>query len=174
MIETGLPPQYAIRISRTHNREYYLNLTTNESSWEPPAGTDSNKLHKYLQDFENNGHKPVVKDNTVRATHLLVKHNQSRRPRSWKSPSGITRTRDDAIKLIKQYREQVLSQGISLGDLAETESDCSSHSQKGDLGYFGKGENQPAFEEATYSLHVGELSDPVETDSGIHLIQRTA
>lgn len=173
MVETGLPPGYGIRISRTHNREYFLNLATNESSWEAPPETDTQKLQKYLQDFANNGYKPLVKDKTVRASHLLVKHNQSRRPRSWKLPDGITRTRDDAIRLINQYRQQILTEGISLGDLAETESDCSSHSQKGDLGYFGKGENQPAFEEATYSLHVGELSEPVETDSGIHLILRT-
>lgn len=173
MIETGLPPGYAIRISRTHNQVYFLNLATNESSWDPPAGTDNDVLSKYLQAFENNGYKPLVKDRKVRASHLLVKHNQSRRPRSWKSPDGITRTRDEAIKLIRKYRNQILTEGIDLGELAESESDCSSHSQKGDLGYFGKGENQPAFEEATYSLNVGELSDPVETDSGIHLIQRT-
>ncbi|EGV61409.1 peptidyl-prolyl cis-trans isomerase Pin1 [Yamadazyma tenuis] len=173
-METGLPENYAIQVSRTHNREYYVNNVTGESSWEPPAGTDKQKLDKYLEEFENNGYKPLVNSNKqVRATHLLVKHNQSRRPKSWKSPDGITRSRDDAIRLIKQYREKVLKENIPLGDLAATESDCSSHSQHGDLGWFGKGQMQPPFEITSFNLNVGELSEPVETDSGIHLLLRT-
>lgn len=173
-METGLPPNYAIRISRTHKKEYFLNEGTGESSWTPPEGTDTEKLNKYLQAFEQNGYRPVVnKDKQVRATHLLVKHNQSRRPKSWKSPDGITRTRDDAIKMIKDYRQQILSGAKTIGDLAKTESDCSSHSQSGDLGWFGKGQMQPSFEEAAFSLNIGELSEPIETDSGIHLVYRT-
>lgn len=173
-METGLPPNYTIRVSRTHNREYFLNISTNESSWEPPAGTDKQKLDNYLQQFDSNGHRPVVGDNKqVRVTHLLVKHNQSRRPKSWKSPESITLSRDDAIRLAKKYRLQVINDQIPLGELAKTESDCSSHSQNGDLGWFGKGQMQPPFEEAAFSLHVGELSEPVETDSGIHLLLRT-
>ena len=33
---------------------------------------------------------------------------------------------------------------------------------------------QKPFEDATYNLRVGELSDPVFTDSGVHIIKRTA
>ncbi len=43
----------------------------------------------------------------------------------------------------------------------------------GDLGFFGRGQMQRPFEEATYALQVGELSGPVFTDSGVHLILRT-
>ena len=41
------------------------------------------------------------------------------------------------------------------------------------LGVFGKGQMQPAFEKAAFALEIGELSEPVESDSGIHLILRT-
>ena len=44
----------------------------------------------------------------------------------------------------------------------------------GDLGEFGRGMMQKPFEDATYALAVGELSDVVDTDSGVHIILRTA
>lgn len=174
-VETGLPLTWAIRVSRTHNKEYFLNQATKESSWEPPFGTDNEKLDKYLAKFRANGNKPVIPaDGKVRASHLLIKSNQSRRPKSWKSPDGISRTRDEAIMLLKQHQERILNGEIKLSDLASTESDCSSHAQGGDLGFFGKGQMQPSFEEAAFGMNVGEVSDIVESDSGVHLIQRTA
>ncbi|CAJ0831941.1 17726_t:CDS:2 [Entrophospora sp. SA101] len=62
---------------------------------------------------------------------------------------------------------------IALGELALTESDCSSAKRNGDLGFFGRGQMQPSFEDAAFKLEVGELSGPVWSDSGVHLIQRT-
>lgn len=50
---------------------------------------------------------------------------------------------------------------------------CRSNRRGGDLGYFGRGQMQKAFEDATYALAVGELSQPVCTDSGVHIILRT-
>ncbi|CAH2353014.1 peptidyl-prolyl cis-trans isomerase Ess1p [[Candida] railenensis] len=175
MAETGLPPGWVIKVSKTHNKEYFLNQATNESSWEAPFATDGDKLKAYLAKFSANGNKPVIPtDGKVRASHLLVKSRESRRPKSWKSPEGISRTRDEAIGIIKKHQSRILNGEIKLSELAETESDCSSHSQGGDLGFFGKGQMQPSFEEATYQLNVGEISDIIESDSGLHLIQRTA
>ena len=57
--------------------------------------------------------------------------------------------------------------------MASEHSDCSSHSQSGDLGWFKPGQMQKPFEDAAYGLQVGEMSDIVYTDSGVHLIMRT-
>ena len=58
-------------------------------------------------------------------------------------------------------------------ELARTESDCSSAKRGGDLGFFGRRKMQPAFEEASFSLRIGELTrNIVETSSGVHLILR--
>ncbi|KAI8908825.1 hypothetical protein DFJ77DRAFT_130776 [Powellomyces hirtus] len=109
----------------------------------------------------------------VRASHLLVKHRDSRRPSSWKS-QNITRTREEARKLIDEYRQRIVSGETDFAKLATTESDCSSAKQGGDLGVFGRGDMQKSFETATYALKVGELSQPIDSDSGTHLILRTA
>jgi NIMA-interacting peptidyl-prolyl cis-trans isomerase 1 len=108
----------------------------------------------------------------VRASHLLVKHRDSRRPSSWKEPN-ITRTQEEALAMIQDYRQQISSGAVDFGTLASTESHCSSAKRGGDLGAFGPGQMQKAFEDATHALEVGQLSEPVFSDSGVHLILRT-
>jgi len=107
----------------------------------------------------------------IRAAHLLVKHKDSRRPSSWKE-QNITRSKEEAIEMLKGYEQQIQSGDKTLGDLAITESDCSSSRKRGDLGLFGKGQMQKEFEDAAFALQPGEMSGIVETASGVHLIQR--
>lgn len=67
----------------------------------------------------------------IRCSHLLVKHRDSRRPSSWRE-AEITRSKEEAIQILKGYEERIQS-GESLGDIAVSESDCSSARKKGDL-----------------------------------------
>lgn len=114
----------------------------------------------------------MVKPHKVRASHLLVKHAKSRRPSSWKSPV-ITRSPQEALDIIIRYRDMIVNNECDFGDLASRESDCSSAKRQGDLGWFGPGEMQREFEDAAFRLNVNELSDPVHSQSGVHLILRT-
>jgi NIMA-interacting peptidyl-prolyl cis-trans isomerase 1 len=72
------------------------------------------------------------------------------------------------------YREQIVSGKASFAELAQQYSDCSSAKKGGDLGPFGRGAMQRPFEQAAFALKVGELSEPVVSDSGVHIILRTA
>lgn len=110
---------------------------------------------------------------TVRASHLLVKHAGSRRPSSWKEPV-VTRSLSEAREMVAAFRDRIARGTITFDQLASTESHCSSARSGGDLGVFGRGQMQRAFEDATFGLAVGELSGLVETDSGVHIILRTA
>ena len=113
---------------------------------------------------------------TVRASHVLVKHANSRRPASWRDPDGehiSKRTKEAAIDELVHYRAAIENGTCAFEDVAREVSDCSSAKRGGDLGEFGRGAMQRAFEEATYALGVGEMSGVVETDSGVHVILRT-
>ncbi|RIA87150.1 Peptidyl-prolyl cis-trans isomerase [Glomus cerebriforme] len=152
---------------------YYYNRKTKESTWDLPEGVDPNSIKGYATHQDPQHIDPLEGgDGRIRASHLLVKHDKSRRPSSWKEPI-ITRSRDEALALIKSYHSRIISGEITLGELAITESDCSSAKRNGDLGYFGRGQMQPSFEDAAFKLKVGELSEPVWSDSGVHLILRT-
>ena len=58
--------------------------------------------------------------------------------------------------------------------IAQQISECRSAARGGDLGPFGRGQMQQAFEDAAFALQVGEISGLVDTDSGIHIILRVA
>ena len=83
-------------------------------------------------------------------------------------------SKEEAIAELTAIRADIVSGRAKFEDIARGRSDCSSASKGGDLGTFGKGQMQRPFEDATYALAIGELSGIVDTDSGVHIILRTA
>ena len=75
---------------------------------------------------------------------------------------------------LKEYEAKIRQEGIesAFPKYAQERSDCSSFSRNGDLGFFGRGQMQKPFEDASFALKVGEMSSVVSTDSGYHLIYR--
>ncbi|KAJ5218463.1 WW/Rsp5/WWP [Penicillium cinerascens] len=174
MADSGLPSGWEVRHSNSKNLPYYFNPATKESRWEPPADTDTEKLKVYMATHHTPAARPEAGgqgEGKIRCSHLLVKHRDSRRPSSWRE-AEITRSKEEAIEILKGHEQRIQSGEITLGDLAVSESDCSSARKKGDLGFFGHGEMQKEFEEAAFALQPGQVSGVVETASGVHLIQR--
>ena len=76
----------------------------------------------------------------MQASHLLVKHANVRRPSSWKEET-VTRSPEEALKLIERFREQLAAGDPGtlpqrFAELASKESHCSSAKRGGDLGPF--------------------------------------
>jgi len=86
----------------------------------------------------------------LRASHILVA------------------TRDDAEKIKAE-----LEAGKPFADLAKEKSTGPSGPKGGDLGYFTRGRMVKEFEDAAFALKVGEISDPVKTKFGWHIIKLT-
>lgn len=86
----------------------------------------------------------------VRASHILVK------------------TEQEAKDLYDEIKN-----GKAFADAAAEVSLCPSGAVGGDLGYFGRGMMVKPFEDAAFNMEVGEVSQPVQTQFGWHLIYLT-
>ena len=86
----------------------------------------------------------------VRAQHILVK------------------TEEEAFGLLYD-----INHGKDFAEAAKEKSLCPSGKKGGDLGWFGKGMMVKEFEPAAFSLQPGEISKPVKTQFGWHLIKLT-
>lgn len=80
--------------------------------------------------------------------------------------------------LVKKQSEAIavlerLKNGESFANLArELSVDRGSGKKGGDLGLFGRGVMVKAFEDAAFKLNKGEISQPVKTEFGYHIIKR--
>ena len=97
---------------------------------------------------------------------------ESRNPVSRRTSAAVTKSKADAMKEISALLPTVTPGNFA--EVARKVSDCSSYARGGDLGDFGRGAMQKPFEDATFALDVGAMSGIVSTDSGLHIILRTA
>ncbi|MGE7872911.1 peptidylprolyl isomerase PrsA [Bacillus paramycoides] len=103
-------------------------------------------IEKTITDKElKDNYKPEIK-----VSHILVK--------------------DEATA--KKVKEE-LGQGKSFEELAKQYSEDSSKEKGGDLGFFGPGKMVKEFEDAAYKLKKDEVSEPVKTQFGYHIIKVT-
>lgn len=122
-----------------------------------------------------------VSDSEVKAFYDRFKDRWTRPGRAVVSLVTIDRTPSAADtaatrERARALREEILSgaAGSSFADVARRESaDTVSGAQGGDLGRGGKGRFVPAFETAAYALRLNQISEPVLTAFGWHLIQVT-
>lgn len=76
-------------------------------------------------------------------------------------------------KTAKEVKEK-LEKGEDFAELAkEYSTDTASAESGGDLGFFGEGTMVAEFEEAAFSMKVNDISDPVKTEHGYHIIKVT-
>lgn len=91
----------------------------------------------------------MTRPKLLSASHILVKHEY------------------EAKDILKK-----LAEGADFGKLAEDFSQCSSSKHQGFLGIFAPRQMVPAFEQALLLLKDGEISKPVKTQFGFHIIKR--
>lgn len=112
---------------------------------EKATAKDIQVTDKELKDYYAN-YKPEI-----RARHILV----------------------NDLKTAKEVKQK-LDAGQKFEDLVKKYSKDTGTVQKGgDLGWFGTGKMDPSFEKAAYALKMNQISDPVKSQFGYHIIQKT-
>lgn len=76
----------------------------------------------------------------------------------------------DTEENAKQIKSKI-DNGENFRQLAKQYSKCPSGQQGGDLGFFGKGQMVQEFEDAAFATPIGQVSNPVKTQFGWHLIK---
>ncbi|HIC45483.1 MAG TPA: parvulin peptidyl-prolyl isomerase [Methylophaga aminisulfidivorans] len=129
----------------------YIELSVDELAKGVQVNDD--ELKKFYADNQNQFVGPEQR----RASHILIEGDD-----------------DAALEKIKAIQTR-LENGEDFALLAkETSDDTGSAEKGGDLGFFGKDVMDPAFEEAAFALtNVGDVSEPVKTEFGYHLIKLT-
>lgn len=89
-----------------------------------------------------------------------------------KKPDVDPRIKEKMITQLRQFKQDILEGNAEFATLAKKYSeDPGSGSLGGDLGFFRRGELAPEYESTALGLRLGEISDPVESDFGLHMIQ---
>ena len=99
----------------------------------------------------------------IKVTQTLSRHILLR------SRAGLSD--QDAERRLAGYRDQVRAKTADFGDLAKKYSEDGSAANGGNLGWMGPGDLVPEFDQAMNRLQIGEVSNPVKTEFGWHLIQ---
>lgn len=118
-----------------------------------PAGFHILKLHEQ----RGNELLETMKAEQTHARHILVRTNE-------------LVSEAEAQRRLGVLRERIL-QGADFAELARLNSDDASASRGGDLGWILQGDTVPEFERAMNALEPGEVSEPIRSPFGYHLIQ---
>ncbi|GGG82784.1 peptidylprolyl isomerase [Staphylococcus pragensis] len=106
-----------------------------------------------------------IKDNTKKASHILIKVKSSDSDKE-----GLSDKKAKAKA--EEIQKEVEKNPSKFGEIAKKESmDTSSAKKDGSLGYVVKGQMVSSFEKALFKLKEGQVSDVVKTDYGYHIIK---
>lgn len=135
------------KISDKFIKDMYINQLYEEELLKE-IKTDIDIETKITAYYEENKDQFIVDE--VRASHILVD------------------TQEQAEEIKKR-----INNGENFETLAKENSTCPSKDNGGDLKYFARGQMAQPFEDAAFSMEIGEISDPVQTQFGYHIIKLT-
>ncbi|VVN40924.1 Chaperone SurA [Pseudomonas fluorescens] len=114
---------------------------------------------KQVRAFFEEHRAEMSRPEQVQARHILVK-----------VPQGADAATVEAARLRLVEMRMKISHGADFADVARSGSEDASASAGGELGYFPRGRMMPEFEAAAFALAAGDVSEPVRTPLGWHLI----
>jgi peptidyl-prolyl cis-trans isomerase D len=125
------------------------------------AGSTIEVSDEDLKAYYNNNQEKFALPEKRKASHILIK---------------VAQDADDAAVAEAKSKIEALSERLAqaedFAELAKANSqDPGTASNGGDLGFFGRGVMDPAFEKAAFALESGQVSEPIRSSFGFHLIK---
>jgi peptidyl-prolyl cis-trans isomerase C len=146
--------QLAFQTEQLLAQQYYQNLQTTTK-------VDEATARKYYDEHKSDYLQ-------IKARHILIRFKGSPVPLK-KDAKELTE--EEALAKAQDIRKKLVD-GEDFATLAKAESDdAGSGANGGDLGTFGHGRMVPAFETVAFTIPVGELSEPVKSQFGYHIIK---
>jgi parvulin-like peptidyl-prolyl isomerase len=146
--------QLAFQTEQLLAQQYYQHL-------QGTTKVDEAAAHKYYDEHKSDYLQ-------VKARHILIRFKGSPVPLK---KDGKELTEEEALAKAQDIRKKLVD-GADFATLAKAESDdAGSGANGGDLGSFGHGRMVPAFESVAFTIPVGELSEPVKSQFGYHIIK---
>lgn len=131
--------------------------------WEQAAFTEGLEvsdadIQKYYDENQNRYNVPEQ----VRASHILIKVGDE-------ASGNLT---DEAAQAKIKEVQAELAKGTAFEEVAKNFSHDSTAARGGDLGFFPRGRMVPPFEKAAFELEIDQVSEPVKTNFGYHIIKK--
>ena len=135
--------EFKAQLEKVKN-DMLISFAVNKALSEVKPATEE-EIKKY---YDDNADK-FNKGESVNASHILV----------------------ESEDLAKELLSKINAGEISFEDAARQNSTCPSKENGGNLGEFTKGQMVPEFDKAVFEMKVGEITGPVKTQFGYHLIK---
>jgi peptidyl-prolyl cis-trans isomerase D len=133
-------------------------ITLDPKSFEKSVTVTTDLLRRYFEDHHDQWDKPE----RAKLRHILLAFG----------PEAGATEKADLSKKVEDIRKQIADKKITFADAVKKYSqDPGSKTKGGELGWVNRGMMVAPFEDAAFKLAKGELSKPVTTQFGIHLIQ---
>jgi len=147
---------------------FYLDAVNTGMDQDPEYKAEEEKMKvNLLKQFAINR---LLKDVGVSEKEAEAYYNENKNrfvnPGSVKASHILTDDAESARKVLDE-----INAGLSFEDAAQKYSKCPSKENGGDLGYFSRGRMVPEFENSAFNMEKGDISSPVKTQFGYHIIK---
>lgn len=176
----GLDPYQAQQFQTEEGRKYVLEDLVNQEllyMYAKENKIDENEdFRKEMAEIEKNVLKQYVINQILTEVKLTDEEKQAfyeANKANFSNPetANAKHILVDSEEKANEILAQIKAGDVTFEDAARANSTCPSKDQGGDLGTFGRGQMVPEFEEAVFNMNNGEVSGPVKTQFGYHLIK---
>ncbi|MFO7887076.1 MAG: peptidylprolyl isomerase [Eubacteriales bacterium] len=176
---SSLPQQQAMQMQGEEGKKRLLNeLIAGEMFYLDAVENELDKeeeFQKILEETKENllqryAVQKVMEDVDVKDEEIKETYNQNKEKYMDQEKISAKHILVDEEEKSKEIKEEI-DKGMDFSDAAAKYSSCPSSKKGGRLGEFGKGQMVPEFEEVAFNMEKGEISDPIKTQFGYHIIQ---